>query len=326
MRAAATAGMTSAQAMALIEAAAGPADLFGAGPGADPGADPARRYRELARLTHPDAHPGDRRAAGAFAKLASLWRQRAPGTALYRGDIANLYRVPAGLLKLTRNPADNDLLRGEVLALARLHTRVEPAIRAYFPRLLAAQRQTDPRTGQQRRANLIGELTGFVTLSQVRAAYPRGVDPRDAAWMWRRLLVAIGAAHRTGLVHGAVLPGHVLIHPAEHGLVLVDWCYSGLAPAARVPAVVAGFADWYPPEVLAGASAGPDLDVWLATRCMTALTADRLPAPMAAFARGCMVASPRRRPPDAWALLAELDELLARLYGPRVFRPFAMPA
>jgi hypothetical protein len=32
------------------------------------------------------------------------------------------------------------------------------------------------------------------------------------------------------------------------------------------------------------------------------------------------------RPQDAWRLLAEFDELLERLYGPRTFRPFAMPA
>jgi len=59
---------------------------------------------------------------------------------------------------------------------------------------------------------------------------------------------------------------------------------------------------------------------------MTELTGGHLPAPMAAFARGCLLAGPRRRPADAWPLLAELDELLERLYGPRTFRPFAMPA
>ena len=64
-----------------------------------------------------------------------------------------------------------------------------------------------------------------------------GVDPRDAAWMWRRLLVALGFAHRAGVLHGAVLPEHVLIHPGEHGLVLVDWCYSvpGCHPGRAPP-------------------------------------------------------------------------------------------
>ncbi len=39
-----------------------------------------------------------------------------------------------------------------------------------------------------------------------------------------------------------------------------------------------------------------------------------------------MLRQPSRRPQDAWRLLAELDDLLGRLYGPRRFRPFAMPA
>ena len=63
--------------------------------------------------------------------------------------------------------------------------------------------------------------------------------------MWRRLLVGLGWAHRAGVVHGAVLPEHVLIHPAEHGLVLVDWCYS-VAPGERIPALVAKHRDGLP--------------------------------------------------------------------------------
>ncbi len=105
----------------------------------------------------------------------------------------------------------------------------------------------------------------------------------------------------------------------------MDWCYSVPAPESRVPAVVKRYLDWYPPEVLTGLAAGPDLDVWLATRCMTELIGGFMPTRVASFANGCLLASPRRRPSDAWRLLAELDELLERLYGPRKFRPFAMP-
>jgi hypothetical protein len=59
---------------------------------------------------------------------------------------------------------------------------------------------------------------------------------------------------------------------------------------------------------------------------MAGLIGGRAPARLAAFARGCLLASPGRRPQDAWRLLTELDELLERPYGPRRFRPFAMPA
>jgi hypothetical protein len=332
--------MTTAAAIAMIEAAAGPGDLFGP--------DAGRSYRRLARLTHPDTRPGDHRAAAAFAKLADLWRQRYlgdRGTLAARGDLANLYRTGRGLLKVARDPADNDLLDAEAAALTRIGGSVDVRFGAYFPVLAQVQRLVDPRSGAERRANLIGELDGFISLAQVGTPFGGaafgggasgggasgggasggGVDPRDAAWMWRRLLVALGAAHRAGVVHGAVLPEHVLIHPADHGLVLVDWCYSG-RPPYRLPAIVARHRDRYPPEVLAGQPAGPDADIWLATYCMTGLTGDRLPAPLAAFARGCLLASPRRRPQDAWALLHELDELLGRLYGARKFRPFAIPA
>jgi hypothetical protein len=321
--------MTSAEAIALIEAATEPGDLFSG--------DAGRCYRRLARLTHPDINPGGGRAADAFAKLAGLWQLHQGiywgigGRAIAKGDIANLYMVRHGVQKLVRDPADNDLMRREAVALTRIGDQVDPRLLAYFPRLVEAQRQQDPRSGAVRLASVLDRLDGFCTLAQVRAAFPDGVDPRDAAWMWRRLLAAIGAAHRAGVIHGAVLPEHVMIHPAEHGLVLVDWCYSSTCysntgVASRLPAVVGRFRDWYPAEVLAGQPVGPDLDIWLAARCMTDLIGAGLPRPMASFATGCQLANPSRRPADAWQVLSEFDEVLDRLYGPRKFRPFAIPA
>lgn len=333
--------LTSDQAIALIEAATRPADLFGTATATatatgTTAATDAATYRRLARLTHPDTRPGDVRAAAAFAKLAELWNRRPAATAAMlfaRGDIANLYRHRHGRIKIARDPADNDLIRRESAALTHLASATEPRLRAYFPKLIEAQRQRDPATGVQRHANVLAALTGFRTLAEVRAAYPAGLDPRDAAWMWRRLLVALGAAHRAGVVHAAVLPEHMLIHPADHGLVLIDWCYSAIAPtgladAGPVPAIVSRYRDWYPPEFRPArpVNARPGLDIWLATRCMTELIGPRLPAPMASFAAGSMLTSPDRRPDDAWRLLAEFDELLARLFGPRRFRPFEIPA
>jgi hypothetical protein len=314
------AGMTCEEAVRLIEAARGPADLFGA--------DAAGDYRRLARLTHPDTSSDRARTRAAFGKLATLWQQHRGGTGnlVAQGDLANLYQVREGLLKLPRDPADNDLIDREVAALTLLRARGDPRFLAYLPRLVRGERQRDPATGVTRSASILARLDGFVSLADVRRAYPGGVDPRDAAWMWRRLLVALGLAHRAGVIHGAVLPPHVMIHPAEHGLVLVDWCYSAWPPGNRIPAIVERYRDWYPPEVLARKSPWPGTDVYLAARCMTDLMGGAVPPPLAAFAGGCALPQPARRPQDAWRLLAELDDLLGRLYGPRRFRPFAMPA
>jgi hypothetical protein len=314
--------MTGDEAITLIEAATDPRALFGG--------DPGREYRRLARLTHPDVSPGGARAAAAFARLSALWqRYRAesvPSVLAFSGDIANLYEHDRGLVKMARDPADNDLLDREAAALARLCRAGDKRFLAYVPALIGCQRHKDPDTGAERRANLISRLDGFVTLAEVHAASSRGLDPRDAAWMWRRLLVAVGFAHRAGVIHAAVLPEHVLIHPAEHGLALVDWCYAITQPGGVAVAVPAAYADWYPAEVRSHRAPGPDLDIWLATRCMTHLMGRLAPPPLTAFARGCTLPRADRRPSDAWQLLRELDAVLERLYGPRKFRPFTMPA
>lgn len=315
--------MTADEAMTLIETAADSRALFGR--------DARHDFRRLARMTHPDAHPGSPRAAAAFARLAALWREHCagtmPGRLAFSGDIANLYEHQRGLVKIARDPADNDLMDREAAALRRLQAGGDARFRPYVPALVECQRHRDPDSGAERRANVLGRLDGFETLAGVRAAYPGGLDARDAAWMWRRLLVAAGFAHRAGVIHAAVLPEHVLIHPAQHGLVLIDWCYAITGPGGFAAAVPARYADWYPAEVVHGRRPpGPDLDIWLATRCMTQLIGDPIPAPLASFARGCTLPNPDYRPADAWRLLAELDTVLTRLYGPRKFRPFTMPA
>jgi serine/threonine protein kinase len=321
--------VTREEAVRLIESARGPADLFGD--------DAARSYRRLARLTHPDTSPSWARTQAAFCRLASLWQQHrdGSGTLVAEGDIANLYEDARGLLKITRDPADNDLIDREFAALTQLRARGDARFVPYIPRLTGSERQRDPATGTVRGASILDRLDGFVSLAAVRRAYPGGLDPRDAAWIWRRLLVALGFAHRAGVIHGAVLPPHVMIHPAEHGLVLVDWCYSVCTRGDRIPAIVARYRDWYPPEVLARQAPGPGTDIYLATRCMTDLVASppgrgsaQTPERrrLGMFAGGCALPQPSRRPQDAWRLLGELDDLLERLYGPRRFRPFAMPA
>jgi serine/threonine protein kinase len=250
------------------------------------------------------------------------------------GDLAELFLVtgeavagrPDAVFKVAREPRDNDLLAAEARALTRLTTDGDPKLRAYMPRLLETFTHEDPATGERRAANVLEYQAGFVSLAQVAEKYPDGLDPRDAAWMWRRLLVALGAAHRVGLVHGAVLPEHVLIHPGAHGLVLVDWCYSTSRPGEHVPALVARYRDAYPPEVPAREQATAATDVYMAGGLFLKLMGDRTPPELRRFAAGCRLARPRMRPQDAWALLAELDDLLNTLYGPRRFRAFAVPA
>ncbi|MDI2131546.1 molecular chaperone DnaJ [Yinghuangia seranimata] len=361
---------TLEEALELVGGAIAPEDLFGPYDGTPEAClrSGGRMYRALARILHPDAVPEGRKAAAqaVFTRLSELWqryqqtitgvtgrqvvvttRKRAysVGGERARGDIGTLFKVSyadaAGaevraLLKMPRSVADNDLMEREATALERIAREGDRKYASYVPALVESFRHRDEDTGNERRANVIERVRGFRSLAEVREAYPDGLDARDVAWMWRRLLVALGYAHRAGVVHGAVVPDHVLIHPQQHGLVLVDWCYSTLlgrgaddaytAATEYVPAMLDRYAELYPPEVPAKQPPDPSTDIYMATKCMTYLLAPDAPKPVFRFARGCTLAAPARRPHDAWRLLGELDELLGRLYGPRRFRPFTMPA
>ncbi|MFF5210247.1 lipopolysaccharide kinase InaA family protein [Streptosporangium sp. NPDC000396] len=313
---------TTAEAIALVSAARTPADLFG-------GDSPHRAYRRLARLLHPDLTPGPE-AAEAFAKLAGLWaaRNRPAGTVITTGRgtyrIADVFRRGASavlydsgtgtLLKFPRSHANNDLMRREADALRTIARDGDPTLLPYVPRLVESFRHRSG--GVERQVNVISRAPdGFVSLAEIARRRP-ALDPRDAAWIWRRLLVAIGMAHRAGIVHGAVFGHHVLVHPIDHGLVLVDWCQS-VPLGSPLTALVARHRDDYPPEVFAMKPATEATDIRLATRCVAALMGDDVPTPIGRFVRGSLAGPPR----DAWRLLAELDELLDDLYGPRKYRP-----
>lgn len=310
---------TFAEAVSLIERAGTFTELTG-------GRAAEEAYRSWAKLVHPDAvHTAERATATAiFAKLSRLYAERGAtvlrtARGVYRvgglvaaGDLADLSAVDGGrLLKVPRSPADNDLMAAEAEALQRLRDKGDPKFRPYAPRLVESfVHESGDR--KRRRVTVLERLDGFVPLSRIE----RALDPRDAAWMWRRLLVALGWAHRAGVVHGAVVEEHVLIHPGEHGLALVDWCYSG----NPVAAVVKRRRDAYPPEVLKHKTATPATDIYMATGLMARLIGDGLPKALRRFADGCLYDAPRMRPQDAWQLLGELDELL----GPRKFRPFTL--
>ncbi|MEN0138764.1 MAG: hypothetical protein AAGC80_26660 [Rhodococcus sp. (in: high G+C Gram-positive bacteria)] len=346
---------STTEALHLVGAATAPSDLFGP-LSADPTALRAarRRFHRLSVLIHPDrvdaAHTAH--AAAAFTRASDLYRRwqhdaTTATTAIVldgsrgryrlrtrhaRGSIADLHHATdAGgadvVVKIPRSPASNALIDSERAALTEIAASAEGEndwVRAYFPQLIDHLIHTDPATGSRRQVSVLDSLTtGFVTLAEVRAAHPGGLDPRDWAWMHRRLLRALAAAHRAGWVHTAVTTDNVLIHPERHGVVLAGWSFA-TRPGTVPLATITSRRDHYPPESLTGSTATTAWDVFMAHRLMLTMVADSAPARLRTFARGCMQPQPSLRP-DAVDLLDEFDDLLDTLYGRRRFRPFTMP-
>ncbi|RSZ60866.1 protein kinase family protein [Massilia atriviolacea] len=78
--------------------------------------------------------------------------------------------------------------------------------------------------GQRREVLVLRHPTGFWgSLADVRLSYGRAIDPRHAVWMWRRVLEVLAYVHAGGWSHGRLAPEHLLVHPADHGVLIIGW-------------------------------------------------------------------------------------------------------
>lgn len=358
----------------VLRGAKRPEDVFGELAGtADEQLQQGRKlYRRYSRICHPDFNEGAAEASEASALLNVFWDQTQQaikdGTygstpvapiatissrknsyeileSIPDGEVADLFWARSNttdhaLLKVVRLPADADLMDAETKALKTLADPDDPRGKSflnYFPTLLESFRFRDTGTGVVRRVNAFAGIYGMYSLADVIQAYPRGIDPKDMAWMFRRLLDALGYAHRLKTIHGAVLPNHVLIHPENHHLMLVDWYYSLCdvpESTQHIKAISPDYRDWYPPEVAAKQTPTPGTDILMAARCMVAILGgdpltgqlpSSVPPRMRGFLKSCLLVSPRQRPQRAWKLREEFTELIEQLWGKREFRPFNMP-
>lgn len=325
-----------------IDDARSPQDLFGD--------DIDGTLTKLRIVCHPDKHPGDARAEELFKRLGLLADEaRKPPVEIkspnrtYRllkriaiGDIADVFMADASgadaIVKISRINGAAAMIEQERSALKAILDRASASNYChYFPALIDSFAARDK---FQKRINVFRSEPGFFTLEQVRQRYPTGVDGRHQAWIFKRLLTAIGFAHQTGFVHGAVVPSHVMIHAKNHGLQLIGWGQS-VRGSQRIRSISTQYKDWYPPEVI-GANkriAAPATDIYLAAKCLVYLAGgdpvscimpDGMPKQIRAFLRSCLMEGQSMRPSDAWELLDQFEELLRGLYGPPKFHELVM--
>ncbi len=245
------------------------------------------------------------------------------------GDAAAVYLAHVApemryLLKVARDSEGRKRLHNERATLAKLGAVAgDTTYRCYLSELTESFTTA---TRPSKRVNVFHYEPEFRTLEEVHEQYP-ALEVRNLAWIFNRLLTILGFCHRQRVLHGAILPCHVLIDAASHGLRLVGWGASVLN-GQWLRTVSPRYRDWYPPEVLHQPSAGPATDLFLAARCLVYLAGgdpvtDWMPAtvppPMQRFLATCLLPTPRMRPDDAWALQEEFAALLRPLYGPPKF-------
>jgi serine/threonine protein kinase len=348
----------------LLEGAVCPEDVFGKLNG-----EPLNKiFRRLAKVTHPDKFTGaDKTHAEKAFKTLQEWYEKAEAKVtagtygdrtvtdavviltktekyevqrkLTSGDISDVFlaRNRAGqdvILKITRTPANNDLLANEAKTLRYFRTDAptkDLKVMIHIPVLLDSFELRDAKA--KKRINVLAAHEGeCYTLAQVHNAFPAGIDLRDAAWMWNRLLAALLAAHQSNIIHAAIIPEHFLVFPKTHNGILLDWSYA-VKPDISVKAISPARRDFYPPEIFTKKPVNFGVDLYMAAVCMLYLLGgdtktrafpNSVPVQIRGLLRTCWLGT-AHRPKDVWELYTDFDALLKALYGPRKFRHFVMP-
>ncbi|MFN0183759.1 MAG: protein kinase family protein [Aquabacterium sp.] len=143
--------------------------------------------------------------------------------ALWRGYRAGA--AAAQVMVLMAEPGDLALLQHGRQLIA-LQASAGPGAAYYSQRLPQVERHgTGSFRGRPVQALVLRRPPGYWgSLAQVSAHHSQGLqDVRHAVWLWRRVLDVLGWLHQQGWTHGDLLPAHWLIHPADHGVLLMGW-------------------------------------------------------------------------------------------------------
>ncbi len=307
----------------MLRGSPDPAMIFGTNPEAT-----LKRFRIA---THPDRYPDQAdRAMALWSRLEALYatlvkpvvigspkRSYRVTSLLATGDVSDVYQATADdkpyLLKCSRVKEGSSMLEREAKVLTEILSK---AGTTSFSHNFETLCESFPVKDSFRKCvNVFTYEPGFFTLEQVHAKYPK-LEPRHLAWIFKRVLSALGLVHRCGFVHGAILPCHVLVHAENHGSKIVGWGQS-TKTGEIVRSGVERFRDFYPEEVIRKKPALSSTDIYMAAKCIEWLAGgEPLPNQMSIFLKACLLPGSKMRLQDAWNTNDLFDEMLRGLFGP----------
>lgn len=296
----------------------------------------AARFREAYREWNSPANNG-------FSEWLTIngshW---AVGEKVAQGEISDVYlaqraRRPTEfvIIKILRNTSDVSRFENEWQVLDKLH-HSEARGASTFSKLLPQPVTTGEVSAgihKGSRAMVFRRAEGFShSLEEVRRRNQSGIDPRSSIWLWRRILEVLSFIHASGVVHGAVLPPHVIVEAGEHGARLIGYGSAG-DRGSRLQFVANQYKSYYPEGFLDSMELAPRVDIVMSARTIavllggdaaTCLVPDAVPRSLAELIveSGCWSVEPKC--PDAWALHERLGTLAQQVYGAPKFCPIIM--
>lgn len=252
---------------------------------------------------------------------------------LHTGTCQDGDRTKQVLIRISLGPDVNDLAENEARILDHLNLKIadlKKGNRLMIPELVESFEY------RSRRVVVTDYADGYFTLEEVHQNYPDGIPTEAMAWMFNRMLAAMMVAHTSGIIHGAILPSHVLVFSGTlqdslcHTAVLVDWTNSVEETSVNVWSKLSSMSSdeayqcFYPPEVLLRKPATPQTDLAMAAGCAiyllggdveTGTVPESTPWNIAQLLRTCREPNPAQRPRDIAAFHQQFKQALKTCFG-----------
>ena len=254
------------------------------------------------------------------------------------GEMADLYegetdKGASCLVKVCRSSKNNDLMKNEADILAALPAKFsKPEHSFYFPNLLDS---FEAQHGKMKiRINVFANIDKIVRLTDVISAFPNGIDIKDAAWMWNRILESVHLFHSHGYIHTSITPDNFFLNLDTHQGVLFDFCYA-VERKGAAKAFNYNFRHLYPPEIFAKKPLDFSTDLYMMANIMNLLLGGRvngenifeipigIPIAVAGLLRSCRLGKAHRTN-SAHELYEDFKEIRNALGWKKEFRQFSL--
>ncbi|MFN8382127.1 MAG: hypothetical protein U0V02_09320 [Anaerolineales bacterium] len=260
------------------------------------------------------------------------------------GDISDVYtgrraRWPTELaiIKLLRDHQNSEAFENEWNIIQTLQKSDSPGADTFtmlIPEPITHGEITiGPYSG--RHVSIHRWVSGFHhTFEDVIRVYPQGIPPQASIWVWRRVLETLSFIHASGIVHGAILPPHLLIQDNEHGVRLVGYSSAGKF-GQKLHTVTHEYDSFYPQLKRSWSTLTDQLDLVMSAKCViallggntaTALLPTSVPEQLVKILQRVALSKPDETASEnAWDIRDELGEIAKEVFGPPQFIPIEMP-
>jgi len=227
------------------------------------------------------------------------------------------------LLKISRHPNNNLYIQNEASMLKRIYN-IDSSLLALIPECIDTFSLSDENKSIKK-INVFNYISDLVSLETVIKRYPNGIDPKDMAWMFKRCLLVLDLIHSNGIIHGAVLPSHILLNLKTHGILLVDWTQS-VNINSKMTIIDNNFIQYYPKTILEKKNATKANDIYMLGMTIIKLLGGDLtnktmpssvPQELKHLIKACTLGLD-----NAGELHTEFDERIVKLWGEHKFRDF----